>query len=50
MTDDDGDEKIDPEDPTAMRRVVYAYLGWLVGAFVDVLAETLPAVRDDPTP
>jgi hypothetical protein len=30
------------DDPDATRRVVFDYLGWLVAAFVDALAEGLP--------
>ncbi len=37
----------DPDDPDAMREAVFAYLGWLVAAFVDVLANSLPWVPDE---
>jgi hypothetical protein len=46
----DGDE-IDPpagdgsgevDDPDALRRAIFLYLGWLVQSFADVLAESLP--------
>ena len=32
----------DAEDPDAMRRALFLYLGWLVESFVDVLAGSLP--------
>ena len=32
----------DADDPDATRRVIFDYLGWLVGAFVDALGEGLP--------
>jgi hypothetical protein len=34
------------EDPDEMRMAVFAYLGWLVGAFVDALADALPDVPE----
>jgi 2-C-methyl-D-erythritol 4-phosphate cytidylyltransferase len=34
-------------DPDAMRRAVFAYLGWLVSSFTDALAEGLPEVPDE---
>jgi hypothetical protein len=37
----------DPDDPDAMREAVFAYLGWLVAAFVDALAGALPRVPDE---
>ena len=37
----------DPDDPDAMREAVFAYLGWLVAAFVDALADSLPRVPDE---
>ncbi len=37
----------DPDDPNAMREAVFAYLGWLVAAFVDALADALPRVPDE---
>ena len=46
-----GDEDVamapDPDDPDAMREAVFAYLGWLVAAFVDALADALPRVPDE---
>ena len=30
-----------------MREAVFAYLGWLVAAFVDALADALPRVPDE---
>ncbi len=46
---EDGDEARtrDPDDPDAIREAVFAYLGWLVGAFVDALADSLPRVPDE---
>ena len=46
---EDGDEPTtrDPDDPDAMREAVFAYLGWLVAAFVDALADALPRVPDE---
>ena len=35
------------DDPDAIRGAIFAYLGWLVAAFVDVLAEALPHVPDE---
>jgi hypothetical protein len=37
----------DGRDREAMRHAVFAYLGWLVGAFSDALAEGLPEVPDE---
>jgi hypothetical protein len=45
--DDDGDRPLRPGEPDAMRRAVFAYLGWLVGSFTDALAEGLPEVPDE---
>lgn len=42
VTEDSEAEEIDPEDPQAAARVVYAYVGWLEAQFVDVLADALP--------
>ena len=39
----------DPEDPDGIREAVFAYLGWLVAAFVDALADALPRVPDEVT-
>lgn len=36
----------DGDDPDAMRRAVFLYLGWLVECFVDVLADSLPEVGE----
>ena len=47
VTDDDPGDPAGEDDPEAMRHAVYAYLGWLVGAFTDALAEGLPAVPDE---
>jgi hypothetical protein len=38
--DDAGDD--DPDHPDAFARMVFHYLGWLVGAFVDALEPGLP--------
>jgi hypothetical protein len=51
---EDGDDATtpgpeDPDDANAMRRAVFAYLGWLVAAFVDALADGLPRVPDEVT-
>ncbi len=46
-TDDDAETPVRRDDPEATRRVVYAYLGWVVGAFVDALAAELPQDADD---
>ena len=45
--EDAPDELPDQDDPDAMRYAVFAYLGWLVGAFTDALAEGLPEVPDE---
>lgn len=47
---DDLPDPDDPGDPDAMREAVFAYLGWLVAAFVDVLADSLPRVPDEVEP
>jgi hypothetical protein len=46
---EDGDDARTPgpDDPDAMREAVFAYLGWLVAAFVDALADALPRVPDE---
>ncbi|HYO44178.1 MAG TPA: DUF2017 family protein [Candidatus Limnocylindrales bacterium] len=51
LRDEAPGELPDDDDPEAMRYAVFAYLGWLVGAFTDALAEGLPEIRDaaDPT-
>ncbi len=48
VTEDTPDGPPRRDDPDAMRRAVFAYLGWLVGAFTDALAAGLPEVPDDP--
>jgi hypothetical protein len=45
--DEDEATAPDPDDPDAMREAVFAYLGWLVAAFVDALADALPRVPDE---
>lgn len=45
--DEDADRPPRPGEPDAMRRAVFAYLGWLVGSFTDALAEGLPEVPDE---
>jgi hypothetical protein len=45
--DEDDATAPDPDDPDAMREAVFAYLGWLVAAFVDALADALPRVPDE---
>ena len=50
--EDDGDDAgtpdpADPDNPDAMREAVFAYLGWLVAAFVDALTDALPRVPDE---
>jgi Domain of unknown function (DUF2017) len=47
VDDDDDGEAPDARDPDATRRAVYAYLGWLVAALVDALADALPPVPDE---
>jgi hypothetical protein len=46
VTDETEAHPIDEDDPDAERRLVYAYVGWLLGQFVDVLAAGLPDVRE----
>ena len=46
VTDDAESEAVDPEDPQAAARILYAYTGWLEGQFVDVLAAALPDTPD----
>lgn len=46
VTDETEAQPIDEDDPDADRRIVFAYLGWLIGQFVDALAEALPEVRE----
>jgi hypothetical protein len=38
---------LDADEPDAMREAVFAYLGWLVAAFVDALTDALPRVPDE---
>lgn len=47
VTEDDQGEPLDPEDPDAAARIVFAYVGWLEEQLVDVLADTLPPVPGD---
>jgi hypothetical protein len=42
VTDDTEAVPIDEDDPDAERRIMFAYLGWLLGQFVDVLETALP--------
>lgn len=42
VSEDSESEAVDPEDPEASARILYAYTGWLEGQFVDVLAAALP--------
>ena len=46
VTDETEASHIDEDDPDAERRIVYAYVGWLLGQFVDALAAGLPDVRE----
>lgn len=46
VTADDDDRPLRPGEPDAMRRAVFAYLGWLVGSFTDALAEGLAEAPD----
>ena len=46
VTDESETRPIDEDDPDADRRIVFAYLGWLLGQFVDVLEAGLPAIDD----
>ena len=46
VTDETEASPIDEDDPDAERRIVYAYLGWLLEQFVDALAAGLPDVRE----
>lgn len=51
ITEDDERGEIDPDDPDAAARLVFAYVGWLEEQLVDVLADALPPVPgedDDP--
>ncbi len=45
--EDAPDDLPDGDGPEAMRYAVFAYLGWLVGAFTDALVEGLPEVPDE---
>jgi len=47
VTEDSERHAFDAEDPDAAAMVVYAYVGWLEGQFVDVLADALPDVPDE---
>ena len=47
VTGEDADDMPDTGDPDAFRRAVYAFLGWLVGWFVEALESTLPDVPDE---
>ena len=44
VTDDSEGQPFEPEDPDAAAKVVFAYVGWLLGQFVEVLAATLPEI------
>lgn len=44
VTDETEAHPIDEDDPDADRRIVFAYLGWLLGQFVDSLAAGLPSI------
>jgi len=49
---EDGDDATipgpdNPDDPDAVRQAVFAYLGWLVAAFVDALSDALPRIPDE---
>jgi hypothetical protein len=46
VTDETETGPIDEDDPDAERRIVYAYVGWLLEQFVDALAAALPDVRE----
>ena len=48
VMDGEDDAEVRRGDPEATRRIVFAYLGWLVGSFVDALAAGLPDDPDDP--
>jgi hypothetical protein len=50
VVDDGEDASLDPEDPDAAAKVVYAYTGFLESQFVDVLAEALPDLPDEHAP
>ena len=47
IEEDASDDVPDGDDPEAIRKAVFAYLGWLVAAFTDALAEGLPEVPDE---
>ena len=47
VTEEDEQAPLDPEDPDAAAKVVYAYAGYLESQFVDVLNEALPDVDHD---
>jgi hypothetical protein len=47
VTDDPETQAFDPDDPDAAAKIVFAYVGWLEGQFVDVLAAVLPDAPDD---
>jgi hypothetical protein len=44
VTDGSEAEPIEEGDPDAERRIVFAYLGWLLGQFVDMLEAGLPDI------
>jgi hypothetical protein len=46
VTDETEAHPIDEDDPDAERRIVYAYVGWLLEQFVDALAAGLPDVGE----
>jgi hypothetical protein len=46
VTDETETRPIDEDAPDAERRIVYGYVGWLLGQFVDALAAALPDVGD----
>jgi hypothetical protein len=47
VTEDDEPTGPSPDDAQAFPRAVFAWLGWLVGSWVEVLEDTLPDATDD---
>jgi hypothetical protein len=50
VTDETESRPLDPRDPDVAAKTVYAYTGWLLGQFVDVLAASLPDDGDGRPP
>lgn len=46
VEEDEGPALTEPDDPGAVQAAIFAWLGWLVAAFVEALEPSLPSVPD----